>query len=133
MALISSIDPKIYFLGKLPEKPLDPALLGFLRVLCLNNEDVEHFKANIDQVKNLILPESGYKPELDQRVFKYLETRCDLLLKSYPTNLLEDLDLLKREDLSQKQYFCYLLRSKEKEMLQGAIDYCKSAVHSVEM
>ena len=104
---------------------IDPALIGFLRVLCLNPEDVNHFKAHLNEVKTLTLPEAD-TPELDKRVYKYLGTRCELLLKSYPTNLSEDVDLLKRNDLSQKQYFCYLLRSKEKEMLNGAIAYCNS-------
>lgn len=117
----------LFFVGKLPEKPMDPALLAFLRVLCLAKEEIEALKGNIEKIKKLLEDDSDV-PELDRRVYKYLETRCQLLLKSYPSTLQEDLDLLNKKDtdLSQKQYFCYLLRSKEKEMLNGAINYCKS-------
>lgn len=120
----------LFFVGKLPEKPLDQALLAFLRVLCLNKDEIETLKGNVEKIKKLLDPDSDV-PELDKRVYNYLETRCQLLLKSYPTSLQEDLELLKKKDtdLSQKQYFCYLLRSKEKEMLNGAINYCKAKLN----
>ena len=65
----------LFFIGKLPEKPIDQALIGFLRVLCLNQDDVNYFKEHIDEVKNLVNPEdSSTHQELDKRVYKYLET-----------------------------------------------------------
>ena len=116
----------LFFLGRLgPDKPMDQALLGFLRVLCMNKDEIEKIRDNGEQIKALVNVDAN-TPELDKRVFKYLSTRCQLLLKSYPTSLEEDLELLKKDDLSQKQYFCYLLRSKEKEMLNSAINYCSN-------
>ena len=64
---------------------------------------------------------------IDKKVYQYLQTRCQLLLKSYPTSLEEDLAELHeagKDDLSQKKYLCLVLRSKEKKMLHGAITYC---------
>lgn len=121
----------LFFIKNLtPEttKPIDEALLGFLRVLCMTAADLDVYRGNIDQIKSLI-DVNACHGELDKRVYKYLETRCQLLLKSYTTSLEEDLDLLKSKDLSQKQYFCYLLRSREKQMLNGAINYCSNLSH----
>lgn len=115
--------------GLLPEasaqKPIDEALLGFLRVLCMTAADMDVYRGNIDQIKSLI-DVNACHGELDKRVYNYLQTRCQLLLKSYPTSLQEDEELLKSKDLSQKQYFCCLLRSREKQMLNGAIKYCSN-------
>jgi histone-lysine N-methyltransferase SETD3 len=115
-----------FFLNRLPEKPIDNTLLFFLRVLCLNKDEIATFKEAPEKVKADLGNEVSSTPELDKRVFRYMETRCTLLMRSYPTSLEDDLELLKKEEISQKQYFCYLLRSKEKEMLIDAIVYCKS-------
>lgn len=122
----------LFFMSNLSEKPLDPTLLGFLRVLCLTKDNIEEMKDDLAVVKSFLcdLPDAPFAPELDRRVYQYLETRCQLLLKSYPTSLEEDLELLaKKEELSQKQYFCVLLRKQEKEMLNGAITYCKAKLN----
>lgn len=117
----------LFFIKKLPENPLDPAFLAFLRVLCLSKADIEGLQGQIDQIKALTEPQTLAFAELDKRVYQFLATRCQLLLKSYPTSLEEDLKLLETpSDLSQKQFLCYLLRSKEKEMLNGAIRYCSN-------
>ena len=66
--------------------------------------------------------------DVDKRVYQYLQTRCQLLLKSYPTTLEEDsaeLHEAGKDDLSQKKYLCLVLRSKEKKMLHGAVKYCE--------
>ena len=83
-----------------------------------------------DKTKELLEPVEI--PELDTKVYKYMETRCQLLLKSYPTSLDEDLKLLKKghDEFTQKQVFCYLLRSKEKEMLNGATEYCRKMLNA---
>ena len=114
----------LFFIGPLTkEKPLDPALLAFLRVLCMTSTDLEEHK---DAIKKLLENDNNNLSELDKRVYGYLQTRCQLLLKSYPTDLQEDLELLKTRNPSQKFHFAVLLRSKEKVMLQGAINYCQS-------
>ena len=47
----------------LEEKSLDPALLGFLRVLCLTKKEIEEFQGNHDQIKSLL------EPEIDGELF----------------------------------------------------------------
>ena len=123
----------LFFMGKLPDKPLDPALMGFLRVLCLTSKDIDHYSGSPEQIRTLIEVKMNDEnvSELDKKVYQYLSTRCQLLLKSYPTTLEQDLELLetnKNEEFGQKNYFSCLLRSKEKEMLNGAIKYCNDLI-----
>ena len=74
-------------------------------------------------------------PALDAKVYKYLETRCTLLLRSYPTSLEDDLKSLTLKDnveiqsandkLNQKH--CTILRSQEKQILNHVIKYCQKS------
>ncbi len=56
-----------------------------------------------DKVRELLNDNLSSHPELDTKVYKYLETRCTLLLRSYPTTVEEDLESLKLEDGAEKQ------------------------------
>ena len=93
-----------------------PKRIFKLKFLC------DHFLFQDQVIKNV-----------DKRVYQYLQTRCQLLLKSYPTTLEEDsaeLHEAGKDDLSQKKYLCLVLRSKEKKMLHGAVKYCEKQTSS---
>merc|ERR1712088_27603 len=98
------------------DKPFDNVLLAFLRVISMTKDD-------IDKLSND-----------DEKIRKYLETRCTLLLRSYPTTLEKDLELLQLEDnTAQKsnlsglnQKHCTILRSQEKQILEHVIKYCQN-------
>jgi len=89
-----------------------------------------------DKVRELLNDSLSTHPELDAKVYKYLETRCTLLLRSYSTTLEDDLESLKLDEKagsnsanqSLNQKHCTLLRSQEKKVLQHVIRYCKSCV-----
>jgi len=122
----------LFFIGcNLDEKPLDPALLAFLRVLCFTKKEIDDFQGNHEKICSLSEPnttDDQVIKDVDKRVYQYLQTRCQLLLKSYPTTLEEDsaeLHEAGKDDLSQKKYLCLVLRSKEKKMLHGAVTYCE--------
>ena len=52
----------LFFIGvDLEEKSLDPALLGFLRVLCLTKKEIDEFQGNQDQIKSLLEPKTDGK------------------------------------------------------------------------
>ena len=92
-----------------------------------------------DKVRDLLNNDLLEYKELDAKVHKYLETRCTLLLRNYPTSLEEDLKQLKlngdgeREeatDLKQMHSLnernCMILRFKEKQILQHVIKFCQT-------
>ncbi len=106
---------------------LEPLLLAFLRVLCLKTvSEVEEWTSE-DGEKERRLLEGGASHELDQRALQYLCTRCELLLKTYPTTLEED-ERKRQEELeamSQPKRFCLFLRMGEKRILNHTIQICK--------
>jgi len=102
-----------------------------------------------DKVRDLLNDVWLDDPELDKKAFKYIETRCMLLLKSYPTSLEQDLDLLAKTlnddvqaeakeettptkatptsaKLNANQINCVLLRTGEKKILKHVIQYCQN-------
>ena len=89
-----------------------------------------------DKVRELLNDSLPSHPELDVKVYKYLETRCTLLLRSYPTTLEKDLENLKLEDDSEKQpgshnlnqRNCTILRTQEKQILNHVLKYCQKSI-----
>ena len=115
-----------YFQLTAKEIPFDNILLAFVRVLCLK-DDIEQYSSTAEadeKVRDLL--NDATDPELDKRAFKYIETRCTLLLRSYPTTKEHDLELLKEENRNQNKINCVLLRSQEKSILSHVIQYCQS-------
>jgi len=142
------------------EKPFDNVLLAFLRVLCMTTKEeitkwgnvntqespegasepieqsngVSDKESNFaDEVRELLNDSLTVQPDLDVKVYKYLETRCSLLLRSYASTLEDDFKRLGMADsattesecpsLNQKN--CILLRSQEKQILSHVIEYCR--------
>ena len=148
-----------HFVLNKEEKPFGNLLLAFLRVLCMttkeeiskwgNNENVESeskeddLKLNgaeaiksdnfADKVRELLNDKLSNDPDFDVKVHKYLETRCSLLLRSYPSSLEDDFKNLKVAEnsnndvssVSLNKKHCNLLRLQEKEILNHVIDYCR--------
>lgn len=115
-----------FFIGQSPEKPVDNILMAFVRVVCMTKDEIGSWLDNNgDKVRDL-LNDTTNDDKLDKRAYKYMETRCLLLLKSYPTSLEQDEELMQqKKEASQKQQFCFLLRSKEKKLLNCAIKHCQ--------
>ena len=139
-------------------KPFDNVLLAFLRVLCMttkediakwensdeektamaeenekNKSDGDDKKNNFaDKVRELLNDHLSDNSELDVKVYKYLETRCTLLLRSYPSSLEDDFKRLNVGETTTdnsgsclNQKHCVLLRLEEKLILNHVIDYCR--------
>ena len=140
-----------HFILSTEEKPFDNILLAFLRVLCMTTKeefcyfcdtciksDAQHDdeRNSGDKVRDLLNNTLSTHPELDAKVYKYLETRCNLLLRSYSTTLEEDLESLNIDEKAEgnpanqtlNRKHCILLRSQEKQILQHVIKYCRPIV-----
>ena len=144
------------------EKPFDNVLLAFLRVISMTKDDIDKLSNDdhsstqkvmddtdkndtetnlegtqmeyVDKVRELLNDTQTLNPNLDEKIRKYLETRCTLLLRSYPTTLEKDLELLQLEDNTEQksnlsglnQKHCTILRSQEKQILEHVIKYCQN-------
>ncbi len=120
----------------------DPLLMAFLRVICLKTDaEVKEWadsEGHPEKARELLRVEeeeeaSSSLAELDSRAYRYLMTRCELLLKSYPTTLEEDVETRKEEaekKLTQTQRFCLYLRIGEKEILHQTIRFCKDKLEA---
>ena len=154
------ISPHGHFALRRKGKGLDPLLLAFLRVLCLKGESEvkawtpgEEAEAKEEdawkRTRRVLLKGGDGEGELseedrkllsilEERAHRYLLTRCELLLRSYPTALeqdVEDLDSKKtkeekegKEQLSTARRFCLQLRAGEKRILLDTIGLCKDKV-----
>ena len=145
------------------DKPFDNVLLAFLRVISMTKDDIDKLSNDddhsstqkvmddtdkdntetnlegtqieyVDKVRELLNDTQTLNPNLDEKIRKYLETRCTLLLRSYPTTLEKDLELLQLEDNTEQksnlsglnQKHCTILRSQEKQILEHVINYCQN-------
>ncbi len=110
----------------LKSSKIEPLLLAFLRVICLKTKDeIEEWSSDDDKSKDLL--HAGRSADLDKRAHQYLMTRCELLLKSYPTTLEGDEEERKNnsEKTSAVQKFCLHLVMGEKRILMDNIKLCK--------
>ncbi|TRY75681.1 hypothetical protein TCAL_14603 [Tigriopus californicus] len=106
-----------FVIGKDADQPFDQLLLAFLRVMCLQSQDEIDLWSHEDKIRDLLNPEAD--PDLDNKVFQYMKTRCDLLLKSYPTSLEEDEKALQNVDLPATLKSCVILRQGVEATLDG--------------
>ena len=89
-----------------------------------------------DKVRELLNDNLSSHPELDVKVYKYLETRITLLLRSYPTTVEQDMKFLNLKDGAEKQpgnhnlnrKHCTILRSQEKQILHHVLKYCQKSI-----
>lgn len=108
--------------------PFDNVLLAFVRILCLKTkEDLQPFKDNPEKVRDLL--NDNFEEDLDQKAYKYIETRCTLLLRSYPTTMDQDKEFLANpeevKNSNGNKINCLRLRVDEKNILSNVVKYCQ--------
>jgi len=109
--------------------PFDNVLLAFVRILCLKTkEELAPFKEDPEKVRDLL--NDSFEADLDDKAYKYIETRCSLLLRSYPTTLDQDEKLLSDGEevkkLSANKLNCVRLRVEEKKILSLVVKHCQN-------
>ena len=149
-----------HFKLTLAEKPFDNILLAFVRINCLTTkDDLEEWIAptqknesegsinvpkegeiKMDKVRDLLDDKLSSEYEsLEKKVYKYLETRCTLLLRCVPTTMEQDLSQLfidgneetRTTGVSLNQRNCANLCFKEKLLLQHVVKYCQDIVQAM--
>merc|ERR1719150_2531845 len=117
------INNQKYFVRR-TEEPLDSKLVGFLRVLQMDQAALEEYQNMEPDMRGNVLDIEVSTP-FDVKMLQYMITRCALLLRSYKTTLEEDQDLLKtnKDPVSLNNI---QLRLCEKRILVAAVAYCES-------
>jgi len=123
------INNQKYFVRR-TEEPLDSKLVGFLRVLQMDQAALEEYQNMEPESKGKIM-EIEVPTPFDAKMLQYMITRCALLLRSYKTTLEEDQDLLKtnKDPVSLNNI---QLRLCEKRILVAAVAYCESKLKLVQ-
>merc|ERR1719150_1936248 len=111
------------YLIRRTEEPLDSKLVGFLRILQMDQTALDEYQKMETDAKGNIMDIKVSTP-FDVKMLQYMITRCALLLRSYKTTLEEDQALLKQAtdpiSLNNVQ-----LRLCEKRILVATVAYCE--------
>lgn len=107
-------------------RPVSDKLAAFVRVLCMDKDQLERWTASPD-VESLLLEDCPQlDAELNAKAWAFLQVRVKLLLAAYPTKLEDDEALLvdpKDARLSHCARLAVQLRCEEKRLLRDALAY----------
>ncbi|XP_078516265.1 actin-histidine N-methyltransferase [Lissotriton helveticus] len=106
------------------EPPISAQLLAFLRVFCMNEDELkEHLLGEhaIDKIFTLGNSEFPVSWDNEVKLWTFLEARASLLLKTYKTSAEDDKCLLEQGDLTCHARMAIKLRLVEKEILGKAV------------
>ncbi|CAH1997588.1 unnamed protein product [Acanthoscelides obtectus] len=122
-----TLEPTDRFFIKKGAEPIDGQLLAFLRIFNMNEEQLDHWLLTtpLDQLEN---SKVTIDAELDKKVWKFLQTRLKLLQGLYKTTLQEDVQILKRKDLSDNRKLAIRMRMTEKRIFEDALKYVNQRI-----
>nr|CAH7713986.1 unnamed protein product [Callosobruchus chinensis] len=88
----------------------------------MNEEQLDHWLLTtpLDQLEN---SNCVLDSELDKKVWKFFQTRLKLLQALYKTSLQEDIEILKRKDLTNNTRLAIRMRMTEKRIFEDALQY----------
>ncbi|XP_028404426.1 actin-histidine N-methyltransferase-like [Dendronephthya gigantea] len=109
------------------EIPLTKDLLAFLRIFCVTEDEGKQLSEKTAEELQTILFDHSVKvsKENEEKLCSFLETRCSLLLRQYPTTKEQDDEVLDSNDLSENTRLAITLRRNEKTLLLNALSFCK--------
>lgn len=108
---------------------ISPELLAFVRVFNMNEEQLKHWLAPDKSASDLLYLDCALETELEIKTWNFLKMRLTLLLKSFPTTLEDDINLLEQhqkkgqQKLSHTKTMIIQYRITEKRILREALTY----------
>uniref|UniRef100_A0A0B7BBI2 protein-histidine N-methyltransferase n=1 Tax=Arion vulgaris TaxID=1028688 RepID=A0A0B7BBI2_9EUPU len=110
--------------------PVDGDLLSFLRVFSMDEVTLKEgyidgstsSPENLDNLKN---EDQIVNKENENKVWSFLQTRAQLLIKAYTCSLEEDESLLQQADVCNASKMAAQLRIGERQILQNMINYAE--------
>ncbi|KAK7000066.1 histone-lysine N-methyltransferase setd3 [Biomphalaria glabrata] len=121
-----SLAPQRAFYLHLGRFPVDGDLMAFLRVFCMDEGVLtEKFSGEVSagELEALKDEDSETNNQNDEKVWTFLQTRANLLLKTYPGSLEEDEAVATRQDVPETQKMAAQLKVGERKILLNTIDY----------
>ncbi|CAG9861295.1 unnamed protein product [Phyllotreta striolata] len=110
-----------FFLKKAPLH-MDGALLAFVRIFNMNEEQLRHW-LDSDRSDDVQYLECALDTCLEKKSWSFLQARLKLLLAIYKTTLEEDGKLLEDTGLGTNRKLAIRMRSTEKSILRSWMDY----------
>jgi len=110
------------------ENPLDGQLMAFLRVLQMDQGQLQEWQEAADVGDLLDIQAST---AVDGKVMEYMITRSALLLRSYPSTLEQDQKNLKDNKNPIELMICQLLLC-EKRILVNTVAYCERELKTIQ-
>lgn len=108
---------------------ISPELLAFVRVFNMNEEQLKHWLAPDKAASDLLYLDCALETELEIKTWNFLKMRLTLLLKSFPTTLEDDINILEQhqkkgqQKLSHTKTMIIQYRITEKRILREALTY----------
>lgn len=108
---------------------ISPELLAFVRVFNMNEDQLKHWLAPEKVASDLLYLDCALETELEIKTWNFLKMRLTLLLKSFPTTLDDDINLLEQhqkkgqQKLSHTKTMIIQYRITEKRILREALTY----------
>ncbi|XP_078001252.1 actin-histidine N-methyltransferase-like isoform X2 [Glandiceps talaboti] len=106
-------------------RAVPPELLAFLRVFAMSEDELKERMDSDTNLRLLYNPDVIVSVDNETKVWTFLDTRLDLLLKMYKSTIQEDETELEKKDLSEHVRLIIQLKLSEKKILQHAKDYGK--------
>ncbi|XP_046840000.1 actin-histidine N-methyltransferase-like isoform X2 [Xenia sp. Carnegie-2017] len=104
-------------------------LLAFLRIFCITEESKSLIGENDEKFHAIFYDETQrISDENEMKVWDFIQTRCSLLLRMYPTTIEQDDEMLKAFNLSENITLAIKLRRNEKLLLSQCTVYSKEII-----
>ncbi|KAG5877595.1 hypothetical protein JTB14_027599 [Gonioctena quinquepunctata] len=121
------------FFIKKGSEPIDGALLAFVRIFNMNEDQLQHWLES-DRADDLKYSDCALDTTLEKKSWTFLQARLKLLLGIYKTTLEEDLGVLegkrsnKGKQMSANARLAVGMRAIEKKILTAAIEYVEQYI-----
>ncbi|KAF5291062.1 hypothetical protein FQA39_LY14495 [Lamprigera yunnana] len=123
----SSLPDHGEFILKKTNPPIDGQLLAFLRIFNMEEEQLDHCLQHFN-AENLQSFEYVFDTSFEKKYWGFLLTRIKLILASYKTNLDDDNEYLRSEQLNPNKIVAIKMRMSEKIILQYVIKYIEQHI-----
>nr|XP_023021881.1 histone-lysine N-methyltransferase setd3 [Leptinotarsa decemlineata] len=117
-----AISPTSDFFINKGSEPIDGALLAFLRIFNMNEEQLQHWLES-DRADDLRYSQCALDTSLEKKSWTFLQARLRLLLGIYKTSIEEDQKLLAGKQLNANKRLAVGMRAIEKKILASAVEY----------
>nr|XP_006819296.1 PREDICTED: histone-lysine N-methyltransferase setd3-like [Saccoglossus kowalevskii] len=107
------------------EIPIPPMLVAFLKIIVMGEDELKERLRSENDLNPALLLDIDHVASIENEIkmWRFLDTRLDLLLKIYHVSIKDDEAMLKNNDLTNNARLAIQLRLSEKKILQQTKKY----------